>query len=338
VLMNLFRDQLDRYGELETLVDRWDELLDDVARGPNAPTLVLNADDPNVAELGRGRPNVIWFGVDDTSHALASRAHAADATTCRRCGSPLEHSVVLLGHLGHWACTSCDAARPTPDVSATKVELTAARGQVVDVRLPNGTSMHIESALPGLHNAYNLTAAAATDLAIAARTKRSTDPGTAARAIGATKAVFGRGETVMVGDKSIRLLLAKNPTGVNQNVRTLMDEPDQAHVLVMLNDRTADGQDVSWIWDVDWEPLEDRVLSLTLGGERSADLALRFRYGGFDMTKIGVYDDVAAALDAALECTKPGQTLHALPTYTAMLDLRAVLTERGYTSPFWVDA
>ena len=150
-----------------------------------------------------------------------------------------------------------------------------------------------------------------------------------------TKPAFGRGEVIEVDDKRIQLLLAKNPTGVNQNVRTILRSPGKLHVLVLLNDRTADGQDVSWIWDVDWEPLDSRLASLTLGGDRAWDLALRFQYGGFDMDKVKVSPDPAKALDIALAATVAGHTLCALSTYTAMLDLRWVLTQRGYTPAYW---
>ena len=138
----------------------------------------------------------------------------------------------------------------------------------------------------------------------------------------------------LVGERSVTLLLAKNPTGVNQNVRLVMNEPDDLHLLVLLNDRTADGQDVSWIWDVDWELLEGRLSSLTLGGDRAWDLALRFRYGGFNMDRVKIAPDIEKALDLAL--TLPaGKTLYVLPTYTALLDLRWVLTQRGYTTAYW---
>ncbi len=340
VLMNLFRDQLDRYGELETLVDKWRDLLDDLAAQHEPPMLVLNADDPNIAALGRDRDNVVWFGVDDTSHAVAHLAHAADATMCRNCGAPLEHTVVLVGHLGHWHCPNCDATRPSPTISATQIALTPS-GQHITVRYPTHAgppiTITIDSPLPGLHNSYNIVAAFAASWAIAARTQRPQDVDAVARVIAETKPAFGRGEIISIDDKRIQLLLAKNPTGVNQNVRTLLNSPGELHVLVLLNDRTADGQDVSWIWDVDWEPLRPRLASLTLGGDRAWDLALRFQYGGFDMDKIKVAPDPSQALDIALNDTLPGQTLHALPTYTAMIDLRRVLTQRGHTAAYWSD-
>ena len=339
VLMNLFRDQLDRYGELETLVDKWRDVLDAADNGAEPPTLVLNADDPNIADLGRDRTDVVWFGIDDTSHAVAELAHAADATICRRCGSPLVHTAVLVGHLGHWRCTTGDASRPSPTIAATSVDLTA-RGQSVTLRFPDGddtTHVTIDSVLPGLHNAYNIAAAFAGAWALAKRHGRRLDIDAITRSMSGTTAAFGRGETVDVGDNQLQLLLAKNPTGVNQNVRTILAAPNQLHVLVMLNDRTADGQDVSWIWDVDWEPLQPRLASLTIGGDRAWDLALRFRYGGFDMDTVEVEPDPARAIDAALAKVPAGGHLHALPTYTAMLDLRSVLTDRGHTAAYWSD-
>lgn len=346
LLMNLFRDQLDRYGELDTLVDIWRDLLDELAppAGLQHTQLILNADDPNLADLGRDRPGVTWFGIDDTSVALDERAHAADATNCRRCGGALEHDVVLLGHLGHWRCVNGDAQRPTPDVVAAAVALRN-DGQQVEVRFATaGTTdaVEISSGLAGLHNTYNLTAAIATTAAFPHAALGSDEASlreTAAAAIGATGAAFGRGERVEVDGRHLNLLLAKNPTGVNQNIRTVLTGTSEpVHVLAALNDRTADGQDISWIWDVDWEPLQDRVASLTLSGERAWDLALRFRYAGFDMDTVTVEPSIAAGLDIAMAAAPTGSTVHALPTYTAMLDLRGELARRGHVGEYWSES
>lgn len=338
VLMNLFRDQLDRYGELESLVEKWSLLLDQLEQRHERPLLVLNADDPNIAALGRDRSNVVWFGVDDVSQAVTHRDHAVDATSCRNCGAGLEHTAILVGHLGHWHCPNCGAARPTPTIAVTAA-VPHPDGQSVTVRYPSGADtpvdITIDSALPGLHNAYNICAAFAASWALAEQTGRPQQAHAVARVIGEARPAFGRGEIVPVGDKQVRLILAKNPTGVNQNIRTILAAGDDLDVLVLLNDRTADGQDVSWIWDVDWEPLEPHLHSLTLGGERAWDLALRFRYGGFDMGSVKVSPDPAKALDIALSSTPAGGTLVTLPTYTAMLDLRWVLTQRGHTEAYW---
>lgn len=156
-------------------------------------------------------------------------------------------------------------------------------------------------------------------------------------ALAETRAAFGRAERLTVDGCEVVLLLAKNPAGVNENIRTLLLEEGPVHALVLLNDRTADGRDVSWIWDVDYEPLLDRLDRVDVGGDRGADLGLRFRYGGLDPATMTVHDDLEVALDAALAATPEGVTLHVLPTYTAMLDLRGVLTARGVTGAFWED-
>ncbi len=328
LLMNLFRDQLDRYGELETLVSTWQELVDTLA-----PTtrLILNADDPAVAYLGHGRANVEYFGLDAPGIGRDRLAHAADSTRCPRCDTALDYSLITIGHMGHWRCPDCDLARPTPSVFATKVTLHGLDGLDLEVTTPSG-EVSADVSLPGLHNAYNATAAVAAALALDVPVDGLSS------ALASTEAAFGRGERIAVNGRELMLLLAKNPVGANENISAAMLDDGALHVLVLLNDRTADGQDVSWIWDVDYEPLFERLASLTLGGTRAHDLALRFIYGGFDADRIHVEPNVHDALDHALAQAPPGGTVYALPTYTAMLDLRADLVDRGVTHQFWEDA
>lgn len=338
VLMNLFRDQLDRYGELDTLVDRWQGIVQ--APATRSATLVINADDPNLAAIGSDESDVLWFGVQDQTQARDGLAHAADATTCRRCGTALIHDSVFVGHLGHWRCPTGDVERPAPTVAADSIRLTQT-GQSLNIITgstaatgPSG-DVSLDSPLAGLHNSYNLVAAAATAVAM------DLDLGAVGPAIAATKPAFGRGEQIVVQDRALNLLLAKNPTGVNQNIATVLAAPldgvraTETNALILLNDRIADGQDISWIWDVDWEPLADRFDTLTVGGTRAWDMALRFRYGGFDMSQVNVQEDLATALDTAVAAAAAGSTVHALATYTAMLDLRAELTNRGLTRAYW---
>ena len=328
VLMNLFRDQLDRYGELETLVETWRTMIADV---PADTALVLNADDPAVAFLGHERPNTVYFGVDDPSIARRERAHAADSTHCPRCDHPLTYDVVGIGHMGHWRCENCGLTRPTPTISAIHVDVRGVDGFEITIATPSGP-VTASLTLPGLHYAYNATAAVAAADALDLET--SILPAALAR----TDAAFGRGEHVAVDDKRLVMLLAKNPTGANENVRAALTHGDDLHVVIFLNDRTADGQDVSWIWDVDYEPLFDRATSLTVAGDRAFDLALRCVYGGADPAGIVVEPDAGKALDAALAAAGAGDTVFALPTYTAMLDLRAELVRRDLVVPFWEDA
>lgn len=325
VLMNLFRDQLDRYGELESLVATWRTMIDDL---PDGTTLVLNADDPAVAHLGHGRAGVVWFGVDDPSVGRDGLAHAADSTHCPVCDTPLVYDLVTIGHLGHWRCPACHLARPTPDVAAEEIHLRGLDGVDVAIRTPQGR-VATSLSLPGVHNAYNAVAAVAGALEL------GIGVGKIGPALETTEAAFGRGERIELEGRRLFLLLAKNPAGANENIRTALLDPEPLNVMVFLNDRTADGRDVSWIWDVDYEPLFDRLGSVTLSGDRAHDLALRFRYGGHHVDAGAVHPDPSAALDHLLATVPAGETVYLLPTYTAMLDLRAELVRRGVASDYW---
>ena len=187
----------------------------------------------------------------------------------------------------------------------------------------------MSAGLGGLHNAYNVTAAVAAALAL------GVPPETVRTGIAGVPAAFGRAEQVSLDGRTLRLLLAKNPTGANENIRCVLAEPAPLHLLVVLNDRTADGRDPSWIWDVDYEPLWDRIGSVTLAGDRCWELALRVSYGGLDLERLDVRESLPDALDAAVAATPAGEVLHVLPTYTALLDLRAELVHRGAAHDFW---
>ena len=328
-LMNLFRDQLDRYGELEHLAQSWRAV---VAELDPDTTLVYNADDPAVAEIGAEHANSVCYGIDDPDVGREHLSHAADNTNCRRCDTPLQYRMVTIGHLGQWSCPSCGLSRPQPEVRATTVALQGMDGQQVAISSAGG-SIDVSLRLPGLPNTYNAVAATATALAVGLA------PETIAEALAQRGAAFGRAEHIGVGQRRVTTLLAKNPAGANENLRMVLNESHPLHLLILLNDRTADGQDVSWIWDVDYELLLDqyRLTSLTLGGTRAHDLALRFRYAGADSTKMSVVPEPAAAFDMALQACGPNGRLYVLPTYTAMLDFRHVLANRGLVGKFWED-
>jgi UDP-N-acetylmuramyl tripeptide synthase len=366
LLGNLFRDQLDRYGELETIADSWARTVRDVL-GPGA-RLVLNADDPAVADLGReragvvadvaanttdadaaeqssasasgshtaadssaaiGGPGPVYFGVDDDSLALPHMAHAADAKHCRNCGAPYLFEAVYLGHLGHYRCPSCGQARPTPAVLATDVRLEGVRAARFMLHTPAGEA-EVALPLPGLYNVYNALAAAALAHALEVPLE-----GIVA-GLESTRAAFGRAESVTIGapdhPRELRILLVKNPAGANEVLRTLALEPGEHDLLGVLNDNIADGRDVSWIWDADFELLTGRVRRVTCSGTRAAELAVRLKYAGVEPERIGVQPDLAAALSTAQADAPPGGApLYALPTYTAMLALRELLSTGGQT-------
>jgi UDP-N-acetylmuramyl tripeptide synthase len=316
LLANLFRDQLDRYGELETIADRWAAT---VAATPDT-RLVLNADDPLVADLGREHEQVTYFGVDDDAVALPGMAHASDSKHCRRCGAPYVYDAVYMGHLGRYHCPNGDAQRPQPDVFATGVVLDGTRGARFELHL-GGERATVDLPLPGLYNVYNALAAAA----LAHELGAGLDD--IAAGLAATRAAFGRAETVRVGGRELAILLVKNPAGANEVLRTLALDEGELDVLAILNDRTADGRDVSWIWDADFEQLAGRVRRVTCSGTRAAELALRLKYAGVPADRLHVVPALERGLDDAL-AAGDGR-LVALPTYTAMLALRELLVARG---------
>jgi UDP-N-acetylmuramyl tripeptide synthase len=346
LLGNLFRDQLDRYGELEKLADGWSALVSERA---GRTGFVLNADDPLVADLGRdregmARERVTYFGLEDPAQALERIEHASDAKHCRRCGAAYTYTAAYLGHLGIYACPSCGSARPSPTVAARDVELRGMAGSSFTLAAPAG-QVRVVLRLPGLYNVYNATAAAACCLA-AGVTLADVERGLAASA-----AAFGRAEEIDVGSRKAAILLVKNPAGANEVFRTLAGAhlgggedgkaatggetpPGGLHVWIALNDRIADGRDISWIWDADFETLAPHAARVVCSGTRAEELALRLKYAGVAQERLEIERGIARGFDRAL-AGSDGGTLYALPTYTALLELRDLLADRGYAPPFW---
>ncbi|MBK5218292.1 MAG: DUF1727 domain-containing protein [Thermoleophilia bacterium] len=345
VLGNLFRDQLDRYGEMEALADDWART---VAACEGHSAFALNADDPLIADLGRnpeGRPRegVLYFGIDDPSQALPELQHAFDAKHCRRCGHPYEYERAFVGHLGHYSCPNCGAKRPRPDVAATAIELHGMEGSRSTIRTPEG-EIELELPLPGLYNVYNALAAVAAGIRLGVAPKRI------AAALAEMKAAFGRVETIEVGGVPVSILLIKNPAGANEVLRTLLleaeDEGEGIDLWIALNDRIADGRDVSWIWDADFELLDSAVRRVVCAGTRAPEMALRLKYAGWPTDRIEVIPAIEPSLDAAVAAARDVASLmgapmsraprvFALPTYTALLELRKLLADRGLAKEFW---
>jgi UDP-N-acetylmuramyl tripeptide synthase len=321
LLGNLSRDQLDRYGELELIAERW---RDAVSALPGGTQLVLNGDDPQVGSLGDG----VIYGLDDPRVARPSLQHAADSKYCIRCGTPYLYDAAYVGHLGSYHCPNCGHARPPLEVIAREIELAGLERAAFDLVTPEG-SRRIELVLPGLYNVYNALGAAALARALG----MSLDE--IAAGLSRFSAAFGRFERIPVDDKRLLLLLIKNPAGANEAVRTLVDGGAPTVAVVALNDAIADGRDVSWIWDVDFEPLLEGIDTLVASGTRAAELALRFAYGGLDESRIVVEPDLERAIDRGLELTPAGGELVVLPTYTAMLALQRLVAARGLAKPYW---
>ena len=324
-LGNLFRDQLDRYGELELLAQRWRGAVREL---PAEAALVVNGDDPQVGDLASERPGSTVFGVDDPRHAFAELQHAADSKWCVRCGTAYVYAAAYMGHLGDYRCPACGHARPHLHVRAREIELNGIDGISFELVTPEG-SRRVELGVPGLYNVYNALAASALARALGASLEEIQ------AGLQGFSAAFGRFERISIGERSLLVLLIKNPAGANEIVRTLLTGAPPRLLLVALNDEIADGRDVSWIWDVDFDPLIDGLERLIASGERAAELALRFKYAGLPAGSIEIVPSLEEALDRGLELTPPNEELTALPTYTAMLGLRELVARRGFVKPYW---
>ncbi|PLZ87415.1 Mur ligase family protein [Fischerella thermalis] len=301
VCLNLFRDQLDRYGEVDTISKRWGSA---IATLPPETIIVANADDPTICYLGQqlSQQRVTFFGLNEPENYLESIPHAVDSIYCPSCGHALDYKGVYLSHMGEYTCPSCGFTRNQPTIDSSQWP----------------------QILIGLYNKYNTLAAAtaAMELGIEEATIRD--------AIPSFQPAFGRAEELNINGKQVRILLSKNPVGTNETIRVVTQSHHKTTLLV-LNDRIQDGEDVSWIWDVDTEKLVQRGGTLIVSGDRAYDMALRLRYSDpapQNTCKLIVQENLQQAINTALEHTPDHETLHILPTYTAMLDVREVLTGR----------
>jgi UDP-N-acetylmuramyl tripeptide synthase len=331
-VLNLFRDQLDRYGELaytgKVIASAFGDL-------PQSGAVILNADDPLVASLGRSARRPVFYGVDEPSLDTGRLQHVADSKDCPVCGTALLYETVYMGHVGLYDCRHCDFSRPEPSYRASRVRLRGAQGSEFLLSTPKDEA-NVKLGLPGLYNVYNALAAAAVAGEVGVGL---TEISRGLREFGGA---FGRVERVKAGDREAFLLLIKNPVGFNEILRTFVTGADAKNVLIAINDNDADGRDVSWLWDVDFEMLADAreegkadAAPFTVSGIRADDMAVRLKYAELPVGP--VIPDREEAIKVALAATPPGETLYVLPTYTAMLEIRQTLSEMGYTHPFWED-
>lgn len=298
VLLNLFRDQLDRYGEIDTIADKWHAAL---KRLTYPTTLVVNADDPFLATIVRDTgKQAVFFGLENPDLGKKEIDHAADTVHCPLCGHRLTFGAVYFSHLGKWACGRCGLTHPDVSVSSK------------DFRSP----------LEGVYNVYNTIASS-----LAARILGVKDD-VIRKGLREFKPAFGRMEDITVRGKEVRILLSKNPTGMNESIRTILGSPLQGPVLFLLNDRIPDGTDVSWIWDVDFELLASYPYPIYVSGDRYLDLAVRLKYAGVRPKQLIPVQEIGIAVDRAIAGVPGGKRLWILPTYSAMLQTRKLLTGR----------
>ena len=293
IALNLFRDQLDRYGEINTIARNWKKAYEKL----NKTQFILNADDPQIAYLGEGfDKKTHYFGLNDPKFEYKIQQHAADSILCPNCGNKLNYEAFYFSHLGRWKCDSCQLTRPTPALASFRYY-----------------------PLLGTYAIYDTLAAILTAQVIGLADDKIE------KALKVFKPAFGRQEITEIDGKKVQLFLSKNPTSFNESLRTI-NAGNAKNLLIVLNDRIPDGTDVSWIWDIDFETLITKNTKLYLAGDRVYDLALRLKYAGVDVLSENVFEDLSAATHKGLTETRTSEIFYILPTYSAMLETRKIIT------------
>jgi len=324
LVTNVFRDQLDRYGEVSWTLQN---ILIGIKNSPNA-VVCLNADCSLTASIASQIPNkVIFYGVDVPIYKDPV-SEVSDAPYCIRCKHEYEYSYRTFGHLGGFYCPDCGYKRPEPQISVTDILKTDISSTKVRVRV-FGEDDVITINLPGGYNIYNAVGALAVSEAVGFARNITKD------AIAGFSCGFGRMEQFDMGSHSARIILVKNPAGCNQVLNYLSGLSEKTVFVCCLNDNSADGKDVSWIWDVNFEKLEDMdelIPEIYVSGIRSGDMAVRLKYAGINEAKLKVFDDYDALIKAM---TKQSLPVIIMPTYTAMMDLRAKMSSAFGGKEFW---
>ena len=318
VMTNLFRDQLDRYGQVEIILDA----LKRAAEAADGATLIVNADDPLLVTLGKGYGGkCVYYGVDDEPREIAAEAGSAaeirEGRLCRSCGAELKYEAYYYSHIGRYACPDCGFSRPAPEYAATGLDLS--RGLAFNVG-----GEQIRASYRGFYNVYNILAA------YAVLRQCGVDTAGINETLANFRPQLGRMETFTIGGKEVFLNLAKNPAGFNQAISALLADERAKTVLLAVNDHESDGRDVSWLWDVDFERLRgvDKIIA---SGARAADILVRMKYAGFGPDRAlldpGINEGVASALSGDSEA------VYALVNYTALFSTHDLLRKMAKGSP-----
>jgi len=322
VLLNLFRDQLDRYGEIDTTRKKWQEVVKNLK--PDA-SLILNADDPSVNYLSKfTKSKKIFFGLSTTKIDLPQVENVADVKFCPNCNGKLIYEDLYSAHLGTYKCSKCSFKRENPQVSVNSVTFNQDYSTSIKAKIKK-ESVSIHYQLPGLFNVYNVMAALTSAISIGIDTKSATTD------ISKFTAAFGRYQQIKLNNKNILIFLIKNPAGANEVIRTIAAN-QRINLLLILNDHIADGRDVSWIWDTNWEALAGKISNLDIAGTRAWDMALRLKYSGIQINQKNVHEDLNTAISSATAKLATDDTLYILPTYTALIGLQTYLKSKGVAS------
>lgn len=325
LVTNLFRDQLDRYGEVTHTLEN---IRAGIQGAPEA-LLCLNADCSLTASLSRTLPNrAVFFGVDRGAAPSRPRPEISDATHCIFCKAEYEYDYISYGHLGGFRCPRCGYRRPEAEYAVTEILDQRADGSTVVMKI-KGRRHVVEINLPAMYNIYNAAGA------VAAVSEMGLGTEAAIQALGRFQCGFGRMENFALGQGGAKMMLVKNPAGCNQVIEFLQNIKERFVLVVCLNDRSADGTDVSWIWDADFEGLAElsgRLEKVIVSGDRAQDMRVRIKYAGIADEYISVERDYEKLADVMERQNRP---VFVMPTYTAMLELRQVLVRRCGGSEFW---
>ena len=326
VINNLFRDQLDRYGEVDIIRKKWSDALRFLGK---ETTLILNSDDPLIASLAKNaKTNILFFGLKDKKNILKKAPHAVDALLCPECSNELKFDYFYISHMGKFFCPNCRFSQPQAQIYANFIKLFGPDNTNARIFVGNN-GFEINLKLGGLYNIYNTLAAVSAAVCLGLSLHQIKE------GLDKFEVAFGRLGKIKIGEKYITSALVKNPVGFNETLRLLFSDKKEKNLLIIINDLIADGRDVSWLWDVDFETLKDFENTVTVSGTRYLDMKLRLKYA--QITNVASYQNLEEAFQEAVEKTKKEETLYILPTYTAMLKLREILAKKGLVKRFWED-
>ncbi len=328
VITNIFRDQLDRYGELYAVARALNKMLEEL---PESATILLNGNDPQVASFGaNAKAKRIFFGLETKEVGTPVPEQSADIVRCIHCNSDFVYEVAYMSHLGIYRCPSCGYTLPPLDIAATSVKLAndGEGASNVTLRTPQG-EIKLEIPLPGLHNVYNAEAAIGAAMAAGFELDKLQS------AMSNVRPAFGRLEKIQAEDKTIYLTFVKNPTSFNLMLRLIAQHAGDKHLLLAMSHTVVDGEDFAWLWDVEMEEMAERISDAVCSGNKPEELAMRLKYAEVPTEKVSLIYDREAALDAALNNVEPGGTLYIMSGYTPTHELRRIMQKRGWVKHFW---
>lgn len=329
VVTNFFRDQLDRYGELYTTLNK---VASAIQKSPNV-VVALNADDSMCASLASSTKNPIFYGFEEGAYKITEEITTSDAMFCIKCKEKYSYNFRVYGHLGGFYCPKCGYRKPETDITCTKVVDLNTSFTDIKFKLSNDNNEYFAKInLPGLYNSYNALAAISMGKLLNLPIENTI------KALSTFECGFGRMETIQVGNKTIKVILVKNPTGFNQVLNFLLTETNSIQLAILINDNAADGRDISWLWDVDFEVLskiESQIVNLYTSGLRADDMSVRLKYAGISTSKISTITNYKELINTGIDKTEENSTFYLLPSYTAMLDLRKELMSIFNLKEFW---